>query len=636
MKHILISCFGFVLFGCNNSTQIKTNATGKKLFDSIEVMQRCDSIFYHAGMLSDTAYCIREIRYFNNEDLANQYPQMVGLAYSSALVATQSVPCDLNGNNYTANVLRQIEILADVTANKRVKTWAKYLRARYYCDIDEYLIALPDMLTVYSEFEQQNDSLGQCITSKRIGNIYMGSYNDYDKAIVYFKKALERSNETEKSKNIVNLFMCYHALQNADSLNYYYHWFMDRYPFLFSEIDFIKVNTLYQIYLYDKTQNGNIDSVSYYMKLLNGPSLGNTIDGNDLRLSTISYYVNVLLEKREYARAKAALREGLRIDTTCGYVCTSRVDLYKSRYKYYAATGDFTKAYTSLNIYNEEVARINFAETKAKIEQMKVQFENEEDELKRMKAQEQKDAVAQQEIKNQKIIRNALIFGAALLMALIGVLISRFRLKRKMEMELIRNRLSRDLHDDIGSTLSSINILSRTVQKNIAASGDEKTKASLEKINERSQRLLDSMSDIIWNINPGNDTMEEVMSRMREYATTILEAKNIDYVFDFPDEKSTMKLSMDVKNNLYLIFKEAVNNLSKYSACTKACVSLTFDEKNICLKITDNGKGFNQQEIIHRGGLINMQHRAEEIKGILRIISESGKGTSIELMMPRY
>ncbi|HNA59383.1 MAG TPA: hypothetical protein PLJ43_14725, partial [Chitinophagales bacterium] len=81
MKHILISCFGFVLFGCNNSTQIKTNATGKKLFDSIEVMQRCDSIFYHAGMLSDTAYCIREIRYFNNEDLANQYPQMVGLAY---------------------------------------------------------------------------------------------------------------------------------------------------------------------------------------------------------------------------------------------------------------------------------------------------------------------------------------------------------------------------------------------------------------------------------------------------------------------------------------------------------------------------------------------------------------------------
>ena len=202
-------------------------------------------------------------------------------------------------------------------------------------------------------------------------------------------------------------------------------------------------------------------------------------------------------------------------------------------------------------------------------------------------------------------------------------------------MERMRSRLSRDLHDDIGSTLSSINILSRTAQNNLKQT-DEKTKAALEKINERSQRLLDNMSDIIWNINPGNDTIEEVMSRMREYATTLLEAKNIDYTFDFPKEKMDCKLSMEVKNNMYLIFKEAVNNLSKYSRCTNAKLSLTFDEKNIHLKIQDNGIGFNQDEIKHRGGLSNMQHRAEEIKGLIKINSEPGKGTDVELTMPRY
>lgn len=81
-------------------------------------------------------------------------------------------------------------------------------------------------------------------------------------------------------------------------------------------------------------------------------------------------------------------------------------------------------------------------------------------------------------------------------------------------MERMRSRLSRDLHDDIGSTLSSKNFLSRTAQTNLQQTHDEKTKASLDKINERSQRLLDNMRDIIWNINPGNDTIEEVMSRM--------------------------------------------------------------------------------------------------------------------------
>jgi signal transduction histidine kinase len=203
-------------------------------------------------------------------------------------------------------------------------------------------------------------------------------------------------------------------------------------------------------------------------------------------------------------------------------------------------------------------------------------------------------------------------------------------------MEKMRSRLSRDLHDDIGSTLSSINILSRTAQHNLKQTHDEKTKLSLEKINERSQRLLDNMSDIIWNINPGNDTIEEVMSRMREYATTILEAKNIDYTFNFPKEKMECKLSMEVKNNMYLIFKEAVNNLSKYSGCTLAHLSLTFEEKNIHMKIEDNGSGFFPDKIKHRGGLVNMKHRAEEIEGTLHIITEHGKGVNIEVVMPRY
>jgi signal transduction histidine kinase len=199
-----------------------------------------------------------------------------------------------------------------------------------------------------------------------------------------------------------------------------------------------------------------------------------------------------------------------------------------------------------------------------------------------------------------------------------------------------RQRLSRDLHDDIGSTLSSINIISKMVLRNETLEQDEKLKSSIKKISERSQRLLDSMSDIVWCINPANDSLEEILSRMRLYATTILEAKGIDYIINFPDENAGFKLSLDAKNNMYLIFKEAVNNLSRYSGASKANLSLTFDEKIIHLKIEDNGKGFNEDEIKHRGGLDNMQYRAKEIKGVIKINSVIDIGSVVDLRIPRY
>lgn len=212
------------------------------------------------------------------------------------------------------------------------------------------------------------------------------------------------------------------------------------------------------------------------------------------------------------------------------------------------------------------------------------------------------------------------------------------KLQHQNEINLlqVRSRLSRDLHDDIGSTLSSINILSRTTQNNLKQANDEKTKVALDKINERSQRLLDNMSDIIWNINPENDTIEEVMSRMREYATTILEARNIEYTFNFPKEEMNCQLDMQAKNNLYLIFKEAVNNLSKYSGATQASLGLYLTQTDLHLTIADNGIGFNQAEVKHSGGLANMVQRAKEMRGTLSIKSALNSGTTIELIVPRY
>jgi len=629
---------GFVLSGCSQATGVKQDQVNKITFDTTEIKNRIDSIIIHAFHKRDTNYCSNAITFFRNTELARQYPEFVCSAYSSALIATQGVPADLKTNNYTANLLKQIEKIGLETKNEKIKTWSKYLLARHHCDVFEYFVALPGLLECYDEFLKQGDRLGQSVSSKRIAILYFDTYNDYDSAIVFSKRALQTAdNEDEKNKDRLMLFNCFVHLDEADSINYYYNTIeaCDT-----AQNNYLKLSlkSLYQVYLYDKTSQGSMDSIqkylfSYYHLIRKNYS---NIYLKSALVSTMTSYIKALIKNKEYANARDVLQKALALDAGFNNQNKSRVGLYEVQFKYHEATGDLQNAYKYLKVYNEVYSKLNFEEAKNKIKQAGILFENRQEILKVQKEEQQKQLIASQKLQTQKIIRNSFIAGSILLVLLIVVLINRNKLKRDIDMEKIRSRLSRDLHDDIGSTLSSINILSRTAQSNLKETADEKTKAALEKINERSQRLLDSMSDIIWNINPGNDTMEELMSRMREYATTILEAKHIDYSFNFPKQQVDCRLNMEVKNNLYLIFKEAVNNLSKYSGCTHADLSLSFDEKNIHLSIEDNGTGFNEQEIKHRGGLVNMQQRAADIKGTLNIHTVINKGTLIALTMPRF
>ncbi len=209
----------------------------------------------------------------------------------------------------------------------------------------------------------------------------------------------------------------------------------------------------------------------------------------------------------------------------------------------------------------------------------------------------------------------------------------RFRLKQLQKIEVLRNKLSRDLHDDIGSTLSSINLISLSGKNQPRQ--EENNKRLFEKISERSQRLLDNMKDIIWNIKPGHDNLEEVLARMREYAGTLFEARHIEHEIQFSILQKNVQLPMVTKSNLYLIFKEAVNNLAKYSECTHARITLECNPSSIVLEITDDGIGFDMEKLSHQNGLLNMKQRAEDLHASLNIISSPGKGTSVLVKIPR-
>src|SRR6185436_17409692 len=144
----------------------------------------------------------------------------------------------------------------------------------------------------------------------------------------------------------------------------------------------------------------------------------------------------------------------------------------------------------------------------------------------------------------------------------------------------------------------------------------------LQQIGDSSRKMLEAMADIVWTINPENDQFEKIIDRMRLFAFELLGAKKIDFEFQADDAIAKMKLPMNVRKNVYLIFKEATNNMVKYSEADKASFSIRGTKSNLTLMIRDNGKGFDVNHASRGNGLKNMKKRAEEIGARLLLESE--------------
>lgn len=206
----------------------------------------------------------------------------------------------------------------------------------------------------------------------------------------------------------------------------------------------------------------------------------------------------------------------------------------------------------------------------------------------------------------------------------------RAELEKNQAVEKERNRISRDMHDDLGSGLTIIAILSEVVKKQLSIPA--KAKETLEKIAVSSRDLVDNLQDIIWVLNPQNDTLESLSSYIREYGLKYFEPLSIELEFNYPEKFSNFRLSEEQRRNMFLTVKESFNNIAKYAWCNKVAVSITEAGKEIQLSITDDGKGFDVNKVrLFANGLKNMQNRIEQVGGRYSITSEPGKGTLTEI-----
>jgi signal transduction histidine kinase len=146
--------------------------------------------------------------------------------------------------------------------------------------------------------------------------------------------------------------------------------------------------------------------------------------------------------------------------------------------------------------------------------------------------------------------------------------------------------------------------------------------------------MMEAMDDIVWAIKPANDTMQKVVARMREFATSVFEAKDIELDFKADEEVNEAKIDMEGRRDFFLIFKEAVNNAAKYARCSKDEVRVFVENRKLVLQVKDNGIGFDVKQADGGNGLGNMQKRTDALKGKLQLTSIEGEGTEVMLTVP--
>jgi len=264
-----------------------------------------------------------------------------------------------------------------------------------------------------------------------------------------------------------------------------------------------------------------------------------------------------------------------------------------------------------------------------------------------MRAQQQTDMakLSEEKIKleNYRDISRTRLWAIAIIFVLVALglyILRRYRGRLEKEKKRIgelnrilalRQRLSADMHDDVGSTLSSISLYTHSL---LMQPQNERQRSVLEKIKRNAQNAQECVGDIIWSVNPDMDLMEQIASKMRALGADLTEHAHIGFSFIETGDIASLKIEMSARRNLYLIYKEAINNAVKYSRCKHIQVTLRTTEQHFEMEIADDGAGFDGSKKHMGNGLVNMQRRADEINSKLNIITSEKKGTVIHLIFP--
>jgi signal transduction histidine kinase len=213
--------------------------------------------------------------------------------------------------------------------------------------------------------------------------------------------------------------------------------------------------------------------------------------------------------------------------------------------------------------------------------------------------------------------------------------------KEKIELEVEqqvklyqqRMRISSDLHDEIGATLSGIALYTQLTKTQMQSNKREEVEQSLDRMQESATEMVHKLSDIVWAVNPAKDSLQELWQKLDDYAREIASAKNIKVQNEMALSVSEIKFSMEDRKNIYLLLKECINNAVKYSSCDVLKLNISNTNDQLTFRVSDNGKGFDPHRSQRGNGLLFMNHRAKELNAQLLLESAPNAGTTLQLIL---
>lgn len=375
-------------------------------------------------------------------------------------------------------------------------------------------------------------------------------------------------------------------------------------------------------------ESHQFDSALHYYSI--GKRLAEENGLEEFKAIFLSAMANTYSGKGNFENARKIIDTAIMIEQKRGSI--QRLSfLYLAKANTADSLCNYKEAYRSYKEFKHLSDSIVNSEKNKAIAALEIQYQTEKKEQEIISLTKDKE-LQEQQLENQKIIRNASVGGIILLLILIAVIMNRYRLKRSIAMQRMQQRISSDLHDDIGASLTSINILSQLSQQQKI---DTATRNEyLHKIIEQTAEVTDALRDIVWSINPKNDKLDIILARMKRYTAELLEPNNIEYNFETNIVSTNETINADIRQNLYLIFKEAINNLAKYSGATKAVIIVNKHAGHLYLEVKDNGLGFDPVHVTKGNGLENMQRRAKAMHTRLNLSSENNIGTTITVNIP--
>jgi signal transduction histidine kinase len=203
-------------------------------------------------------------------------------------------------------------------------------------------------------------------------------------------------------------------------------------------------------------------------------------------------------------------------------------------------------------------------------------------------------------------------------------------LEKQRELDKERQRISREMHDDIGAGLTQIVLMSESAKGKKSGNSEKE----LTEITNTSRKLVNNMGEIIWSLNPENKTLEQLMAHLREQLHHLLEYSGIAYNIHLPENGKNILLPNEMRRNILLITMETVHNAVKYSNAKNIEVNALLNNGVLTFTVRDDGIGFDTEKLNTGNGLKNIRHRVNEMHGQLNIESAENLGSRFSYTIP--